>query len=319
MVDGYGREINYMRISITDRCNLRCRYCMPQGVPLTGMSELLSYEEIVGVCQQAVSLGITRFKITGGEPLVRRGADTLVTMIKALPGVEQVTLTTNGILLKEYAPGLKIAGVDGINISLDTLDAVRFREITGFDALEKVLKGIDAALDAGLNVKINSVLTRDNADYEKLLTYADGKGIVLRFIEMMPIGYGKMQEGISNQWLLEQLEKRYGDLTMVSDRLGNGPAVYYRLPGGSMPIGFISAMHGKFCASCNRIRMTALGEIKSCLCYETSMSLREPLRAGDMEEVKRRLVESMKKKPYAHCFEEAEKITEVKKMIQIGG
>ncbi len=319
MVDGHGREINYMRISITDKCNLRCRYCMPQGVTLTSMSEILSYEEIVSVCQQAVSLGITRFKVTGGEPLVRRGADRLVAMIKELPGVEKVTLTTNGILLKEYAEKLKVAGIDGVNISLDTLDVDKFREITGFDALDRVIKGIDAALDAGLEVKLNSVLTEDNQDFETLITFAQEKGVRLRFIEMMPIGYGRNQEGISNQWLIEQLEKKYGTLTPVLEKLGNGPAVYYKLPGGKTEIGFISAIHGKFCNSCNRIRMTAMGEIKPCLCYDTSISLKEPLRAGNVDAVKARLIWSMGQKPYSHCFEEVEKITEGKKMVQIGG
>lgn len=319
MVDGYGREINYMRISITDRCNLRCRYCMPQGVTLTNMSEILSYEEIVSVCQQAVSLGITRFKVTGGEPLVRKGADRLVAMIKDIPGVEQVTITTNGILLKEYAKKLKIAGIDGINISLDTLDAEKFRKITGFDALGKVVEGIDAAVDAGLKVKLNSVLTEDNREYDSLIAFAREKEVLLRFIEMMPIGYGKEQEGISNQWLMETLERRYGTLCPVSESLGNGPSVYYRLPGEETVIGFISAIHGKFCNFCNRIRMTATGEIKPCLCYETSISIKEPLRAGNMEEVKGRLTWSMEHKPYAHCFEEADKITEEKKMVQIGG
>ncbi|MBQ8822435.1 MAG: GTP 3',8-cyclase MoaA [Lachnospiraceae bacterium] len=319
MVDCHGREINYMRISITDKCNLRCRYCMPDGVTLTNMSELLSYEEIVSVCQQAVSLGITRFKVTGGEPLVRREADKLVAMIKEVPGVEQVTLTTNGILLKEYAEKLKMAGIDGINVSLDTLNAEKFREITGFDALNKVLEGIDAALKAGLKVKINSVLTKDNADYRSLISFAQEKGIVLRFIEMMPIGYGKEQEGISNRWILDRLEEEYGKLRKASENLGNGPAVYYRLPGKESVVGFISAIHGKFCSSCNRIRMTAMGEIKPCLCYDTSISVKEPLRAGNMADVKARLIWSMAQKPYAHCFEEVEKITEAKKMVQIGG
>ncbi len=319
MVDCHGREINYMRISITDKCNLRCRYCMPEGVTLTSMSELLSYEEIVSVCQQAVSLGITRFKVTGGEPLVRRDADRLVAMIKEIPGVEQVTLTTNGILLEDYAHKLKAAGVDGINVSLDTLNPDKFCEITGFDALERVLKGIDAALEAGLSVKLNSVLTKDNADYKALIAYAGKKGIVLRFIEMMPIGYGKEQEGISNQWLLEELEKEYGRLEIISGELGNGPAVYYGLPGKNVIIGFISAIHGKFCDSCNRIRMTAMGEIKPCLCFEKSISIKEPLRVGNMDDVKARLVWSISQKPYSHCFEEIEKITEEKKMVQIGG
>ena len=319
MIDNYGRNINYMRISITDKCNLRCRYCMPKNVELTSMEELLTYEEIVSVCRQAVSLGIKRFKITGGEPLVRRNVDGLIAMIKEIPGVEQVTLTTNGILLKDYAKKLKNAGLDGVNVSLDTMDAEKFQEITGFQALDKVLKGIDAALQAGLSLKLNCVLTKDNADYESLIAYAEKKGIKIRFIEMMPIGYGKRQEGISNQWLLEQLEREYGTPEIFSGELGNGPAVYYRYEQKNVLIGFISAIHGKFCNSCNRIRMTALGELKPCLCFENTISVKEPLRTGNLDEVRRRLEKAIYQKPYAHCFEELGKITEEKKMNQIGG
>lgn len=308
-----------MRISITDKCNLRCRYCMPKDVELTNMGELLTYEEIVSVCRQAVSLGITRFKITGGEPLVRRNVDRLVTMIKGIPGTEQVTLTTNGILLKNYAGSLKEAGLDAVNVSLDTLNEMKFQEITGFKVLDKVLEGVDAALQAGLFLKLNCVLTKDNADYESLIAYAEEKGVKIRFIEMMPIGYGIDQEGISNQWLAEQLKREYGEPEIISGELGNGPAVYYRFPGKNVFIGFISAIHGKFCASCNRIRMTALGDIKPCLCFENMISVKKPLREGNMGEVRKRLEMAINQKPYAHCFEEVDKITEEKKMIQIGG
>ena len=183
----------------------------------------------------------------------------------------------------------------------------------------KVQEGIDAALTAGLRVKLNSVLTKDNADYESLIAFSQEKGIVLRFIEMMPIGYGKEQKGISNQWLIEQMKNKYGELDKVTEDLGNGPAVYYRLPGKTMAVGFISAIHGKFCGFCNRIRMTSMGDIKPCLCYDTSTSVKEPLRAGNLDEVRERLIWSIGQKPYSHCFEEVEKITEEKKMVQIGG
>ena len=157
MKDLQGRDINYMRISITDRCNLRCKYCMPDGIELLPMSEILTFEEILRVCRQAVELGITRFKITGGEPLVRRGCADLIRKIKKLPGVEQVTMTTNGILLSEYLGELLDAGLDAVNISLDTMNRGRFEEITGFDQLSEVLKSIDAAVDSGLRVKVNVV------------------------------------------------------------------------------------------------------------------------------------------------------------------
>ena len=179
MKDLQGRDINYMRISITDRCNLRCKYCMPDGIELLPMSEILTFEEILRVCRQAVELGITRFKITGGEPLVRRGCADLIRKIKKLPGVEQVTMTTNGILLSEYLGELLDAGLDAVNISLDTMNRGRFEEITGFDQLSEVLKSIDAAVDSGLRVKVNVVLQQDkNADeWQKILEIAERRPI----------------------------------------------------------------------------------------------------------------------------------------------
>ncbi len=319
MVDYFGRNINYMRISITDRCNLRCRYCMPNGATMTEMSELLTYEEIIEVCKVAVSIGITRFKITGGEPLVRRDCDNLIAMINDIPGVEDVTLTTNGILLKQYAKKLKESGLKAVNVSLDTLDQDIYAKITGFDALWQVLEGIDAAVKAGLCVKINAVLTEDNSDYEALIQYAEKTGITVRFIEMMPIGYGKKQQGLSNKQIMNHMIAEYGELEYIEERQGNGPSVYYRIPGHKGHIGFISAIHGKFCSTCNRIRMTALGEIKSCLCYDSTISIKEALRAGDLQMVKALMIEAVSKKPLEHCFESMSQITETKNMIQIGG
>ena len=179
MKDLQGRDINYMRISITDRCNLRCKYCMPDGIELLPMSEILTFEEILRVCRQAVELGITRFKITGGEPLVRRRCVELIRQIKALPGVEQVTMTTNGVLLSGYLDELLDAGLNAVNISLDTMNRGRFEEITGFDQLPEVLKSIDAAVDSGLRVKVNVVLQQDkNADeWQKILEIAERRPI----------------------------------------------------------------------------------------------------------------------------------------------
>lgn len=329
MLDQYGREINYMRISITDRCNLRCRYCMPikkakngemvGGAHVAPMSDLLSYEEIVRVCQVAVSLGITRFKVTGGEPLVRKNCDKLIKMICDQPGVEEVTLTTNGILLKEYAKSLYEAGLRKINVSLDTLDAEKYQKITGFDKLSHVLEGIEEAIRIGMIVKINTVLTRDNADFVALLSYGQRVGAMVRFIEVMPIGYGKVQDGISNEELLRKMELRFGKPELCDAVQGNGPAVYYMVPGFQKLVGFISAIHGKFCNTCNRIRMTAQGEVKACLCFETTVSLREELRKGNMEQVKELLELTIFGKPREHVFEDTARITENKKMIEIGG
>ena len=233
MKDLQGRDINYMRISITDRCNLRCKYCMPDGIELLPMSEILTFEEILRVCEQAVGFGITRFKITGGEPLVRRGCADLIRKIKKLPGVEQVTMTTNGILLSEYLDELLDAGLDAVNISLDTMNRGRFEEITGFDQLPEVLRSIDAAVDSGLRVKVNVVLQQDkNADeWQKILEIAERRPIDVRFIEMMPIGRGRECTGVSNDELLKKIQEQYPGVCKDDREHGNGPAVYYHIPG----------------------------------------------------------------------------------------
>lgn len=321
MKDLQGRDINYMRISITDRCNLRCKYCMPDGIELLPMSEILRFEEILKICRQAVALGITRFKITGGEPLVRRRCVELIRQIKALPGVEQVTMTTNGVLLSRYLDGLLDAGLDAVNISLDTLDRRRFEEITGFDQLPEVLKSIDAAASSGLRVKVNAVLQKDkNAEeWQDILNIAEKQSIDVRFIEMMPIGKGRECDGISNDDLLREIQKQYPGVCKDDGVHGNGPAVYYHIPGFIGSVGFISAIHGVFCSSCNRIRMTATGDLKPCLCYRDTVSVRDAARYGTDQEIREKLQEAVEMKPKQHCFDMKEDITEQHKMVQIGG
>lgn len=321
MKDSYGRSIDYMRISITDRCNLRCKYCMPQDIQKVPMSELLTYEEIEAVCQEAVKLGIRKFKLTGGEPLVRRDTAELVRMIKEIPGVEQVTMTTNGILLKEHLDALLQAGLDAVNVSLDTLDEKRFEAITGFAGLSSVLSSIDAALDRGLRVKLNTVLEPgvNEDEWDKLLELAKNRDLDVRFIEMMPIGAGRTCSVVSNEELLAKVQERYPGVEKDARIHGNGPAVYYRIPGYFGSVGFISAIHGVFCDHCNRIRMTSTGELKPCLCYEDSMSVRKALREGSSDEVRNVIERVILMKPKMHCFEQIQRITENKKMVQIGG
>ncbi|MCC8127158.1 MAG: GTP 3',8-cyclase MoaA [Clostridiales bacterium] len=321
MKDAYGREINYLRISITDRCNLRCRYCMPEGISCVPMDEILTFEEIERVCREAVDLGITRFKITGGEPLVRLGCPSLIGMIKKIPGVDQVTMTKNGVELKKYLPELKAAGLDAVNISLDTLNPEKFLTITGYDRLTKVLESLQAAVDAGLRVKTNTVLQRgmNDGEWEKLMLLAKDQHLDVRFIELMPIGYGADGSMVSNPDLIERIRKKYPQVQHDSAFHGNGPAVYCRIPGWQGSIGFISAIHGKFCAQCNRIRMTAVGEIKPCLCYEESFDIRNALRCGTKEDVREVLLRAIRTKPQMHCFEKREAVTEKKLMAKIGG
>lgn len=319
--DNYGRTIDYIRISITDRCNLRCKYCMPDGISFLPVKEILTLEEIVEVCKIGVELGICKVKITGGEPLVRRDCVKLVRMIKAIPNIEQVTLTTNGVLLKQYAKELYESGIDGINVSLDTLDREKYCEITGFDKLSDVLEGIKEVQKYNIPLKINAVLRKDakEEDYLQLVELAKNQTINVRFIEMMPIGYGKHMETISGNELLALLEKTYGTIEKDEKVHGNGPAIYYRLPKFLGSIGFINAIHGKFCKRCNRVRLTSTGFLKGCLCYGTGVSIKEDLRSGNYDKVKQLLENIILEKPKEHIFEQWEEITEQNEMVRIGG
>ncbi|MEE1086594.1 MAG: GTP 3',8-cyclase MoaA [Schaedlerella sp.] len=322
MLDQYGRNIDYLRISITDRCNLRCRYCMPDGVELKQMEEILTYEEIETICRMAAQIGIKKIKVTGGEPLVRRGCTEFIGKLKAIPGIEQVTLTTNGVLLKEHLEELVTNGLDAMNISLDSLNADTYRKITGRDELHRVLDSILEAVKTGIRIKINAVLQKDTngTEWESLIALAKENPIDVRFIEMMPIGYGKQFEPVYNEELLSMLKKRYPEVQKDCKIHGNGPAVYYKIPGFQGSIGFISAIHGKFCDQCNRIRLTAEGRLKPCLCYGEGIDLKEALRSEKREEeITQLLKRTIEKKPKQHCFEMIEEITEKTAMIGIGG
>lgn len=325
MLDQYGRKITYLRISITDRCNLRCRYCMPDGVTDVGMKNILTFEEIWEIVKASVSLGITHIRITGGEPLVRKGCVDLIRGIRAISGVETITMTTNGILLRTYAAALKEAGLDGLNVSLDTLNPEEFAALTGRQNLTEVLDGIQAAKEVKIPIKINAV-NQTGLNPIPLAHYAEQECIPLRFIEMMPVGYGKKYVGRNNDELRACLEDEFGTSEMVeSFPMGSEPAVYYQFPKLTVPVGFISAIHGKFCDSCNRVRLTAQGYLKLCLCYDKGIDLRQILRGEEstQNEQNAHLAAAMKaaiyKKPAAHCFEHPEEMTEIHEMVKIGG
>lgn len=323
MLDRYGRVINYLRISVTDRCNLRCCYCMPEGVQDVGMKNILTFEEIWEIVRTGVSLGITHIRITGGEPLVRKDCVDLIRGIREIPGVETITMTTNGVLLGNYAKQLKEAGVDGVNISLDTLDPEEFFKITGKRELQEVLAGIRAAKTAGLPVKLNAV-NRKELDPIPLVRYAQEENLPLRFIEMMPVGYGKKYVGRSNEELRETLEAVCGNAECMTNReelsrMGSGPAVYYQFSDLKVPVGFISAIHGKFCDTCNRVRLTAEGYLKLCLCYDEGEDLRRVLREGEKENLRTIMEQTIFRKPAAHCFEHPAEMTETHEMVKIGG
>lgn len=323
MLDRYGRVINYLRISVTDRCNLRCCYCMPEGVQDVGMKNILTFEEIWEIVRTGVSLGITHIRITGGEPLVRKGCVDLIRGIREIPGVETITMTTNGVLLGNYGKQLKEAGVDGVNISLDTLDPEEFYKITGKRKLQEVLAGIRVAKTAGLPVKLNAV-NRKELDPIPLVRYAQEENLPLRFIEMMPVGYGKKYVGRSNEELRETLEAVCGKAECMTNReelsrMGSGPAVYYQFSELKVPVGFISAIHGKFCDTCNRVRLTAEGYLKLCLCYDEGEDLRRVLREGEKENLRTIMEQTIFRKPAAHCFEHPAEMTETHEMVKIGG
>ena len=326
MLDRFGRSIDYMRVSITDRCNLRCRYCMPDGVELLSMRSILTYEEIREICAAAAELGIRKLKITGGEPLVRLGCADLIRELKAVSGIEQVTMTTNGVLLGKYLPELLSAGLDAVNVSLDTLDRERYAAIAGRDELPSVLESIDAVLASPLRLKINAVLQKGMNDGEwlALAEMAKDKALDVRFIEMMPIGLGKQIEGVANTALRGELSRRFPDLEEDASVHGNGPASYVRIPGWKGGVGFISAIHGKFCDQCNRIRLTSQGALKPCLCYGETTDLM-PILRGEAAGAERAallraaLEKAIRGKPKQHCFEELENITEKARMASIGG
>ena len=323
MLDRYGRVINYLRISVTDRCNLRCCYCMPEGVQDVGMKNILTFEEIWEIVRTGVSLGITHIRITGGEPLMRKGCVDLIRGIREIPGVETITMTTNGVLLENYGKQLKEAGVDGVNISLDTLDPEEFYKITGKRELQEVLAGIRAAKTAGLPVKLNAV-NRKELDPIPLVRYAQEENLPIRFIEMMPVGYGKKYVGRSNEELRETLEAVCGNAECITNReelsrMGSGPAVYYQFSDLKVPVGFISAIHGKFCDTCNRVRLTAEGYLKLCLCYDEGEDLCRVLREGEKENLRTIMEQTIFRKPAAHCFEHPAEMTETHEMVKIGG
>jgi cyclic pyranopterin phosphate synthase len=242
-------------------------------------------------------------------------------MIKKTPGIEKVTITTNGVLLSEYLEDLITAGIDGINVSLDTLKPDMFYGITGLNALDKVIEGIKKAVEKKIPIKINSVLMEEkNSDeWRELIQFSNKMPVDVRFIEMMPIGYGRKFKAVNNEELLLRIKQEYPSIEKDIKKHGNGPAIYYHIPGFQGSIGFISAMHGKFCEGCNRVRITAKGFMKPCLCYDSGADLKEVLRNGSQMELLDNMKEVIKNKPKAHCFDHLEKITEGEAMVKIGG
>jgi len=294
---------------------------MPNGIELVPMDDILTFEEIVRVCEAGVRVGITKVRVTGGEPLVRKDCPDLIAMLKAIPGMEKVSLTTNGVFLRQYGDRLKKAGLDGVNISLDTTDDKLYADITGKNTMAQVMAGLNSMIERNIPVKINAVLMADinPQEWEPLTAIAGSYPADVRFIELMPIGEGKQHPGISNKDVYQQICRKYPSIQPDLIPRGDGPAVYYQIPGFSGRIGFISAIHGRFCSSCNRIRLTAEGKLKPCLCFADAIDIKEILRRRSAEALAAALMTSVQSKPPGHCFEDDEMITESRQMFKIGG
>ena len=325
MFDRYQREIHYLRLSVTDLCNLRCRYCMPDGVEKLEREAVLTYEEFLRLAALFARCGIDTVRVTGGEPLVRKNVAQLVAGLKATPGIRRVTLTTNAVLLAEQLPALLDAGLDSVNISLDTLRPEVFRQITARDDFAAVQAGLQAALESGLPVKLNCVPQAgvNEGELEQLAALAKDNALQVRFIEMMPIGYGAAMPCISGPELRARFARRWPELAPLSPAqeyaLGDGPAVYYTVPGWQGSIGFIAAVHGKFCASCNRVRLTSQGFLRPCLASETGCDLRALLRGGaDDAQLLAAIRETIWAKPREHHFNDSS-MPATRGMYRIGG
>ncbi|HID64559.1 MAG TPA: GTP 3',8-cyclase MoaA [Anaerolineae bacterium] len=325
-LDNFNRPISYLRISVTDRCNLRCVYCMPpEGVPWRSHEDILRYEEIELIVRAAASLGISKVRLTGGEPLVRLGFVGLVHKLAHIPGIDDLAMTTNGTLLARYAAGLAQAGLKRVNVSLDTLRPERFRQITRLGDLAPVFEGIAAAREAGLvPLKVNTVVVRGLNDDEVVdfarLTLEDDWHV--RFIELMPLGANTAWAGdgyVSVGEVRRRIEEVLGELVPAKVGVGNGPARYYRFPGAVGTIGFISPISEHFCYRCNRLRLTADGRLRPCLLSDYEIDLRTPLRQGaDLTEVRELLIHSIGAKPEHHHLAESIAPRE-RAMSEIGG
>lgn len=324
--DGFSRSITYLRVSVTDKCNLRCSYCMPEaGLPWLRREEILTYEEIVAIVRAAASVGVRSIRLTGGEPLVRRDLERLVAALRAVPGIDDIALSTNGLLLADAAMNLRRAGLTRVNVSLDTLRADRFETIARRPGLQHVLAGIDAAIDAGLApVKLNCVVMRGTND-DELADFAHltrTRPVFVRFIELMPVRENLGMSGdayLSSDELLARIG-RTGDLTPSAGPSGNGPARYFAFAGAPGAVGVISPLSHDYCERCNRVRLTADGRLRLCLFGDYALDLRAPLRAGASEaELADLLRSAMLIKPERHHLRLGEAASRMRAFSEIGG
>jgi cyclic pyranopterin phosphate synthase len=324
MYDAYGRHLRYLRVSLTDACNLRCVYCMPEEITFRPPASLLQDDEVLTLVRVAASLGVDKIRLTGGEPTVRRGLVDLVREIRVVPGIQRVAMTTNGLRLVGMAQPLAEAGLDQVNVSIDSLDVERFRQITRRGDLDDVWRGIAAAEAAGLRLKLNCVVARGFNDDEvvELARLTLNNRWEVRFIELMPLGsVAEFQQSqvVSSAETRSRIEAALGPVTLVPGHNGHDPARPYRLAGAEGQIGFISSVTEPFCSGCNRLRLTADGRLRLCLLRDDEVDLLAPLRAGaDFETLRRIMAEAAYRKPWGHRLEEND-IARSREMSQLGG
>lgn len=323
MKDKFGREIDYLRVSVTDKCNLRCIYCMDEkDNTFLKNDEKLTDDEIYRVVKESSELGIKKVRITGGEPLVRPDLVKLVSKINNIPGIEEIYLTTNGILLADMIDELALNGLKGVNISLDSLKEERFNKLTRLGKLNKVLEAIDKSIALGVKVKLNTVIVND-INKDEIIDFVNltkEKNIDVRFIELMPIGIAINYKGATNEEVLQVISENYSDYEEVVRSKSGGPASYIKLKDAKGKIGFISAISNCFCEECNRIRLTPEGFLKQCLHFDYGVDLKGKLRTGISDEELRKLIyENIYHKPEKHLFLEKSDHKEIKFMNQIGG
>ncbi|MBF8251344.1 MAG: GTP 3',8-cyclase [Deltaproteobacteria bacterium] len=327
ITDSYNRKIDYLRISVTDRCNMRCAYCMPlEGIKLIPHHEVLHYGEIREIVKAGALLGIKSIRLTGGEPTIRRDLSRFISMLKEVEGIEEVTLTTNALLLSKLAQEFKDAGMDRVNISLDSLKPERFSEITRGGDLKAVLEGIQAALDADLSpVKLNVVVIPgfNDDEIEDMAALSIERPLHVRYIEFMPIGdqrLHKEKKYIKTAELVERLKKKF-EISVANKGAGMGPASSYRIKGAKGTIGFISSISEHFCSTCNRLRLSSDGWLRSCLFNENlAVDMKTPLRNGaSLDDLKELFMKAAGIKPVGHELDTRGSLDFKRTMSQIGG
>ncbi|OUS25212.1 cyclic pyranopterin phosphate synthase MoaA [Gammaproteobacteria bacterium 45_16_T64] len=326
LIDQFGRKVSYLRVSVTDRCDYRCVYCMAEEMTFLPRSQILTLEEQFRLCKNFVEMGVQKIRLTGGEPLIRRNIMALIEPLGALEGLRELVITTNGSKLKELAKPIRKAGVSRINVSLDSLQPERFKEITRTGKLSKVLEGIEEAVEAGFErIKINAIIIKGRNEDEimPLIRYVKSLGIDITFIEEMPLGtslaYDRAETFMSSVELQKVIAQEF--TLVATDRDSGGPARYFDLAGSRSRVGFISPHSNNFCSTCNRVRLTSEGRLLLCLGNEHSVDLRALVREQNLDDdqIKQALLDSMDIKPEKHHFDLAEKPQIVRFMNMTGG